>query len=134
LVAARSAGDLHTAFDLRFRIDLTRLARGDDVRQRPESELAADARALGGVRLAKWQVLYSAAQWHEQGSDLAAVTDVVADVALSGDADAAQLCCLVLEHAELTGCLISIRRGPSLLIWMRKRPHGLSRFARPPPL
>lgn len=101
--AARAAGDAAAGFDLRFQIELARLVRGDDVRVRHESELGTDAEALGGTRLAKWRILCAAADWHEQGSDLAAVAEAVAELATSGDADAPQLCCLVLEQALVDG-------------------------------
>jgi hypothetical protein len=101
--AARAAGDAAGAFEIQFRIALARIARGDDLRLPPETEMGQAAEELGGTALAKWRIVRAAADWHEQGTERAAVADAVVEVAASGDADAALLCCLVLEQALVDG-------------------------------
>lgn len=101
--AARASGDTAGAFEIQFRIALARVERGDDLRLRYESEMRQTAEALGGIALAKWRILRTVADWHEQGTDLDVVTDAVVEIAASADPDAARLCCLVLEQALVDG-------------------------------
>jgi hypothetical protein len=101
--AARAAGDSVGAFETEFRIALARVARGDDLRLQLKSEMKQSAEELGGVALAKFRILSAAADWPEQGTDLGAVADPLAEVAASADSDAAQLYCTVLEQALVDG-------------------------------
>jgi len=101
--AARAAGDVATAFDLQFGIALDRLAGGEHVWLRGDSDLAADAEALGGTRLDKWRILAAAVDWSEQGIDLAEVADAAAGLAGSSDGNAPLLCCIVLEQTIVDG-------------------------------
>lgn len=101
--AARSAGDVGTAFDLRFGIALDQLAGGEHVWLRGDGDLASDAASLGGVRLDKWRILAAAVNWSEQGTQLTQVPDAAANVAGSSDGDAPLLCCIVLEQSIVDG-------------------------------
>lgn len=101
--AARAAGDLSASFQLRMQALLTQLTRGDAVHVFEEDRFREDAQALGEVYGAKWTLLAAAAKWQDPGADLPAVTAAVVRLAASGDADAAALCCLTLEHALVDG-------------------------------
>lgn len=101
--AAHVAADIAAAFDLRFGNALDRLAGDERLWLRGDDDLAADAAALGGARLEKWRILAAAADWAEQGVDLAAVADAATALSTSGDPDAPLLCCLVLEQALVDG-------------------------------
>jgi hypothetical protein len=102
--AAKTGGDLSSAFSILFDLALERVLRGEDLLLGSlRHQLDEMLPKLEPLERSKLAVLYGIASWYEQGSALATTVPALRELIEEQDRHAALLCCLVLEDALVDG-------------------------------